>query len=109
MCPVPPRRSHTPWACDALVYAQRLDVVPQEHNQTKSTMGLHLLRKVKCALGQDLGEVFPLDQLKSYMHIVPRFGCAADNRLTCLNSIYSSQSFFLNKYFNKDFFYICYL
>lgn len=67
-------------------------------------MGLHLLRKAKHASGQDLGEVFPLDQLKSYVHIVPHFGHAADNHLTCSNSIYGSQSFFLNKYFDKDFF-----
>ncbi|KAH0839466.1 hypothetical protein J3R83DRAFT_273 [Lanmaoa asiatica] len=105
MCPASPKRSHTPWASDALIYAQRLNVIPQEHGQTESTTGLHLLRRVKCASGEDLGEVFPLDQLRSYVHIVPCFGHTADNRLTFSNSIYGSQSFFLNKYFDKDFFY----
>jgi hypothetical protein len=105
MCPATPKRSYTPWASRALIYAQRLDIVSQEHDQTESTTGLHVLRRAKRALGEDLGVVFPLDQLSSYAHIVPRFGPAANNRLTCLNSIYSSQSFFLNKYFDKDFFY----
>ena len=55
--------------------------------------------------GHDFSEVFLLDQLRSYAHITPRFGAVADNRLTDSNSIFSSESFFLNKYFDKDFFY----
>ena len=105
MCPMAPRCSHTPWASCALIYAQRLDVVPQEHGKTKSTMGLHVLKRAKCASGKELGEVFPLDQLRSYVHIVPHFGHATDNCLTHANSVYGSHSFFLNKYFDKDFFY----
>jgi hypothetical protein len=97
MCPATPKHGYTPWASHALIYAQRLDNVPQEHDQTKSTTGLHVLRRAKRASGEDLGEVCPLDQLSSYAHIVPHFGPAADNYLTCLNSIYGSQSFFLNK------------
>ena len=105
ICPATPKRGYTPWASCALVYAQRLDIAPQEHDQTESTTGLHVLRRAKRTSGEDLGEVFPLDQLRSYAHIVPHFGPAADNRLTCSNSIYGSPSFFLNKYFDKDFFY----
>ncbi|KAF8415527.1 hypothetical protein L210DRAFT_3616586 [Boletus edulis BED1] len=105
MCPASPKCHHSHWTSRALVYAQRLDVVPQRDGQTESTTGLHVLRRVTRSSGEGLGEVFPLDQLKSYAHIVPRFGRVADNRLTYSNSVHGSQSFFLNKYFDKDFFY----
>jgi hypothetical protein len=56
------------------------------------------------ASGENVGDIFPLDQLRSYyVHIVPRFGRVAD--ITHSNSIYGSCTFFLNKYFDKDFFY----
>ncbi|KAF8119890.1 hypothetical protein EV363DRAFT_1168896 [Boletus edulis] len=105
MCPACPKRGHTPWATRALVYAERLDVVYQRGSETEPTTGLHVLRMAKRASGENIGEVFPLDQLRSYAHIVPRFGRVADNRLTHSNSIYGSKNFFLNKYFDKDFFY----
>ena len=88
-----------------LMYAQRLDIVAQGNNSVERTTGLHVLKKATCASGSPLGEVFPVDQLRSYAHIVPRFGEKADNRLTSTNCIHHSQSFFLNKYFDKDFFY----
>ncbi|KAF8424247.1 hypothetical protein L210DRAFT_3615138 [Boletus edulis BED1] len=105
MCPARPKGGHTPWASRALVYVERLDVVPQRGSETESTTGLHVLRRAKRASGKNMGEVIPLDQLRSYAHIVPRFGRIADNRLTHSNSIHGSQTFFLNKYFDKDFFY----
>ncbi|KAF8442868.1 hypothetical protein L210DRAFT_3397165, partial [Boletus edulis BED1] len=105
MCPACPKRGHTPWATRALVYAERLDVVYQRGSETEPTTGLHVLQMAKRASGENIGEVFPLDQLRSYAHIVPRFGRVADNRLTHSNSIYGSKNFFLNKYFDKDFFY----
>ncbi|KAG6372365.1 hypothetical protein JVT61DRAFT_7805 [Boletus reticuloceps] len=52
-----------------------------------------------------MGDVFPLDQLRYYAHVVPRFGREADNHLMSSNCIEYSESFFLNKYFDKDFFY----
>ncbi|KAI6023238.1 hypothetical protein PISMIDRAFT_114941, partial [Pisolithus microcarpus 441] len=55
--------------------------------------------------GSELGEVFPLDQLWSYAHIILCFGRKVDNHLTSTNCIHSSPSFFLNRYFKKDFFY----
>ncbi|KAG6378073.1 hypothetical protein JVT61DRAFT_13755 [Boletus reticuloceps] len=105
MCPACPKCGHTPWATCALVYAERLDVVYQRGSETEPTMGLHVLRRAKRASGENIGEVFPLDQLRSYAHIVPRFGRVVENCLTHSNSIYGLQNFFLNKYFDKDFFY----
>lgn len=79
--------------------------MPQRGNETESTTDLHVLRRAKRASGENIGSVFPLDQLRSYAHIVPRFGRVADIRLTHSNSIHGSRTFLLNKYFDKDFFY----
>ncbi|KAI6004712.1 hypothetical protein EDD15DRAFT_2384724 [Pisolithus albus] len=107
MCPVLPRGSSgVNWFSDHfLIYAQRFDIVPQGNSSVERTTGLHVLKKAMRASGSELGEVFPLDQLRSYAHVVLRFGRKADNHLTSTNCIHSSLSFFLNKYFEKDFFY----
>ncbi|KAI5982061.1 hypothetical protein EDD15DRAFT_2378525 [Pisolithus albus] len=107
MCPVLPRGSSgvNRFSDRFLIYAQRFDIVPQGNSSVERTTGLHVLKKAMRASGSELGEVFPLDQLRSYAHVVPRFGRKADNRLTSTNCIHSSPSFFLNKYFEKDFFY----
>ncbi|KAI5988816.1 hypothetical protein EDD15DRAFT_2172157 [Pisolithus albus] len=105
MSPLSPRGTTIPWADRALVYAERLDLVQQAHGLVDHATGLHVLQRAVRASGTPLGEVFPLDQIRSYTHITPRFGAAADNRLSSANSIHFAQSFFLNKYFDKDFFY----
>ncbi|KAI5987694.1 hypothetical protein EDD15DRAFT_2389474 [Pisolithus albus] len=107
MCPVLPRGSSgvNRFSDRFLIYAQRFDIFPQGNSSVERTTGLHVLKKAMRASGSELGEVFPLDQLRSYAHVVPRFGRKADNRLTSTNCIHSSPSFFLNKYFEKDFFY----
>ncbi|KAI5984167.1 hypothetical protein EDD15DRAFT_2375560 [Pisolithus albus] len=107
MCPVLPRGSSgvNRFSDHFLIYAQRFDIVPQGNSSVERTTGLHVLKKAMRASGSELGEVFPLDQLRSYAHVVLRFGRKADNRLTSTNCIHSSPSFFLNKYFKKDFFY----
>ncbi|KAG6371172.1 hypothetical protein JVT61DRAFT_9953 [Boletus reticuloceps] len=64
-----------------------------------------MLKRAKRANGSDFCDVFPLDQLRSYVHITPHFSAIADNRLTHSNSILASESFFLNRYFDTDLFY----
>ncbi|KAF8422301.1 hypothetical protein L210DRAFT_880301, partial [Boletus edulis BED1] len=88
-----------------LMYANRFDIVPQRNSPVDRTTGLHVLKRATRANGSLLGEVFPMDRLRSYAHVVPRFGQKADVRLSSTNCVHFSQSFFLNKYFNKDFFY----
>lgn len=111
MCPALPRRTivAAPFHSDRfLVYAQRFDIVPQGNNAVERTTGLYVLKRATRRISgtaSTLGDVFPLDQLRSYAHVVPRFGLVADNRLTSSNCIEYSESFFLNKYFDKDFFY----
>ncbi|KAG2130957.1 uncharacterized protein EDB93DRAFT_1243199 [Suillus bovinus] len=55
--------------------------------------------------GTPFGDILPLDQLCSFAHIIPCFGCAADSCLTAQNSTHFAQTFFLNKYIDKDFYY----
>ncbi|KAI9570110.1 hypothetical protein HD554DRAFT_2246976 [Boletus coccyginus] len=110
MCPATPKGCGGvgPHSDRFLMYAQRLDILPQGNRNgstAERTTGLHVLKRATRASGSLLGEVFPVDQLRSYAHIVPRFGRKADNRLSSTNCIHSSQSFFLNTYFDKDFFY----
>ncbi|KAI6034749.1 hypothetical protein BKA83DRAFT_4043508 [Pisolithus microcarpus] len=100
MRPRPPKGINVPWANRFLVYVRRFDVV----NVEPSTH-LHVLKRAVRASGSYFGDVFPLDQISSFAHVVPRFGETADKRLTYMNSFHASQSFYLNRYFDKDFFY----
>ncbi|KIM52852.1 hypothetical protein SCLCIDRAFT_140190, partial [Scleroderma citrinum Foug A] len=106
MCPVSPRGTVNPFANHFLIYVQRFNIIPQANGSAvERTTGLHVLKRATHASGSVLGEIFPLDQIRSYAHVVPRFDRTADNQLTTSNSIHFPQSFFLNKYFDKDFFY----
>ncbi|KAI6023110.1 hypothetical protein PISMIDRAFT_12620 [Pisolithus microcarpus 441] len=80
-------------------------MVPQQQADVDLATRLHVLKQATCASGEFLGDIFPLDQIKSYAHLIPRFGEAADNRFTSTNSFHSAQSFWLNSYFDKEFYY----
>ncbi|KAL4072342.1 hypothetical protein V8B97DRAFT_2023518 [Scleroderma yunnanense] len=77
MHPVSPRGTVNPFTNCFLMYVQQFNIVPQANGSV----------------------------VESYAHIVPHFDHTADNWLTTSNSIHFLQSFFLNKYFDKDFFY----
>lgn len=49
--------------------------------------------------------ILPLNYICSYVHIVPKFSKKADSQLTFANSLHFADMFYLNHYFNKDFFY----
>ncbi|KAI6004202.1 hypothetical protein EDD15DRAFT_2360508 [Pisolithus albus] len=100
MRPRPPRGTNVTWANRFLVYVRRLDIINVE-------LATHLpvLKRAVRASGSYFGDVFPLDQISSFAHVVPRFGETADKRLTYMNACHASQSFYLNRYFDKDFFY----
>ncbi|KAG1741923.1 hypothetical protein EDD22DRAFT_982197 [Suillus occidentalis] len=109
MQPLPPRGktgTSAPWGTRFLTYVQRLDVMPQRHGSLlESTTQMHILKCAMRSAGTPFGDILPLDQLCSFAHIIPRFGCAADSRLTAQNSTHFAQTFFLNKYIDKDFYY----
>ncbi|KAF8128259.1 hypothetical protein EV363DRAFT_1400742 [Boletus edulis] len=105
MCPTSYRRSTNPFSGCPLMYSQRLNIIAQGNNLVEHTTGLHVLKKAERTSGCPLADIFPLDQIRSYAHIVPHFGRKVDNQFTSSNCIEHSHSFFLNKYFDKDFYY----
>ncbi|KAG1852600.1 hypothetical protein C8R48DRAFT_777420 [Suillus tomentosus] len=106
MQPLPPRGKTTPWAARFLTYIQRLDVIPQRRGSLlEHTTQMHVLKRAMRSAGVPFGDILPLDQLRSFAHIVLRFGPVADPRLTAENSAHSAQVFFLNKYIDKEFYY----
>ncbi|KAF8425368.1 hypothetical protein L210DRAFT_3421346 [Boletus edulis BED1] len=107
MCPTARRRQTCSWTDRFLVYAERLDIVTQANGSVvEPSSGLHVLKRATRASGAPFSEIFPLDQLRSYCNLAPRFdGAQADSRLSCYNSIHSSPTMFLNKYIDKDFYY----
>jgi hypothetical protein len=76
------------------VYLQRYDVVPQrdptgaQHGMyPDSNTGLYLLKRAVRSTGEALGDIVPLDQLRSLVDVAPRFGGEAGPGLTNANSI----------------------
>ncbi|KAG2747865.1 hypothetical protein P692DRAFT_20735915 [Suillus brevipes Sb2] len=62
-----------------------------------STTQMHVLKRAMRSAGTPFGNILPLDQFRSLAHIIPRFGCVADSRLTAEDSAHFAQTF-LNKY-----------
>ncbi|KAG2090007.1 uncharacterized protein F5147DRAFT_748281 [Suillus discolor] len=106
MQPLPPRGKTIPWAGRLLTYVQCLDVVTQRRGSVlERTMQMHVLKCAMRSAGVPFGDILPLDQLRSFAHIVPWFGHIADVHLTAQNSAHSACVFFLNKYIDKEFYY----
>ncbi|KAF9231430.1 hypothetical protein BU15DRAFT_56127 [Melanogaster broomeanus] len=109
MRPIPPRGTHPAWGDQCLVYVQRLDVQAQAGSAVVEPITqMHILKRATRSSGSPFGGVLPLNQLRSFAHIVPKFGRSADSRLNCFNSSHFSDLFYLNKYFDKDFYYALY-
>ena len=96
-----------------LAYVQCYDVI-QQWNPTNAAQygiypepntGLFLLKRAKRANGEEAGDIIPLDQLRSFADITPRFGEKADPRFTNSSSLTYATEFWLNKYFDKQLFY----
>ncbi|KAG1719526.1 hypothetical protein EDB19DRAFT_1918787 [Suillus lakei] len=106
MLPVSPPGRILPWAARFLTYVQCLDMVPQQHRMVLDhTTQMHVLKRAMHAGATPFGNILPLDQLRSFAHIIPRSGPCADTRLMPQNSSKFAQSFLLNKYIDKDFYY----
>ena len=71
----------------------------------ESTTGMYILKRAKRLDGTILGDVVPLSHVRALASLIPRFGKAAEKRLTKESSLENSLEFRLNKYFNKEFFY----
>ena len=66
---------------------------------------MHVLKRAIRNNGTRAGEVIPLRYIRSPAHVIPRFGKEANSRLTAHTSYELSNEFWLNKYWNKEFFY----
>jgi hypothetical protein len=106
MKPLPPRGKTTSWDARFLTYVQHLNVIPQPRGSVlERTTQMHLLKRKMRSAEVPFGDILPLDQLRSFAHVIPRFGPVADTHLTAQNSSHSAQVFFLNKYIDKEFYY----
>ena len=86
-----------------LAYVQQFDI--QSNSTVDPITHMHVLKHSMRMRDIAMGDILPLDQLRSYTHIILKFGKKADPQLTSFNSLHFSDTFYLNKYFNKDFFY----
>ncbi|KAG0699348.1 hypothetical protein DFH29DRAFT_983549 [Suillus ampliporus] len=67
-----------------------------------------ILKRAKYTDGTPIGNIVPLCQLRSFISLIPWLGDMADARFTKATSMHYSQTFLLNKYFEKDFYYALY-
>ena len=105
MRPLLPRGQHPVWADHFLIYTQRYDNIHQPQGNVDCTIGMCALKLAMHSSGEIFGNVFPLDQIRSYTHLIPHFGEVADAHLMHTNSLHVAQSLWLNNYFDKEFYY----
>ena len=87
-------------------YVQPFDVIPRSGpNNTCTVTGMHALKHVTWANGEQVGKVIPLTLIQSPAHLIPQFSHEAHPRLTKSSSYEVSNEFWLNKYWSKEFFY----
>jgi hypothetical protein len=95
-----------------LAYVQRYNIIPQPSvsaqtsrgGKTDPITGLYALKRALRADKSYLGDVIPVSCLRAAVQLIPRFGTAADSRLTMQTSLEYSTDFWLNKYEDKEIF-----
>ncbi|KAJ6456806.1 hypothetical protein C8R47DRAFT_1227761 [Mycena vitilis] len=93
-----------------LAYVERFDVVNQTNAATnqsgpfpeRSTDCYLLERATRAGNSKPMGDVIPLDRLRSMVDLVPKFGRAADPRLTEQNCLDYCGQFWLNRWHTKE-------
>jgi len=90
-----------------LTYVQRFNVTlpPLSSNTTDTAAGMHILKHVIRSNGVRVGDIILLRHIHSPAHAIPHFGKEANSRLALHTSYKLSNEFWLNKYWNKEFFY----
>ena len=96
-------KSGTPWSWEDqfIAYLQRFDI----SSELDPTTQLHVLRRSKRSNGSRMGDIIPVSQLRSPVHLVPRFGATADTRFTAYNSMEHASEFWLNYFWDKNSFF----
>ncbi|KIK45261.1 hypothetical protein CY34DRAFT_39251, partial [Suillus luteus UH-Slu-Lm8-n1] len=100
MHPMPQRGSCITWRDQYLCYVQVLTI-----GSIDPATEMIILKCAKYTDGTPIGNIVPLRQLRSFISLIPQLGDVADARFTKATSMHYSQSFLLNKYFDKDFYY----
>ncbi|KAF8802554.1 hypothetical protein BYT27DRAFT_7111964 [Phlegmacium glaucopus] len=110
-----PSYPHEIYGNQFLTYVRRFDIVPQinaaisgsrtlKGPYPEPSSGLYVLKRSKRSTGVVMGDVLPLDQIRSLANLTPRFGNKASRILTKENSLEYCAEFWLNKYFTKELF-----
>lgn len=89
-----------PWTDRFIAYVQYFDIIAKDITQ------LPILKHAKQAFCEWLGDAIPLSQVWAFAHLISRFGPTADTRLTAYNSVEHLTEFYLNKYFNKNTYFV---
>jgi hypothetical protein len=93
-----------------LAYVERFDVVPQlTASGSRSAVRdpstkMYLLKRRKRADGSRFGDIIFLSQLRTPVVLIPNFGEVADSRLSKFNGMEYASEFWLDEYFEKDFY-----
>lgn len=106
MRPLGKRNQQWAWADRFLTYVQRFDVVPQAGPSGRDlSTRMFILKRAVRSSAERIGDIIPLTEIRAFANLVPRFGAAADSRLTMFNSLEHCREFFLNKFFDKNIYY----
>ena len=68
-------------------------------------MGMYVLKRSQWSDRTVIGDVVPLQQIRTLLDLVPQFGEDANKQLAKETSLELSLEFWLSKYFEKEVFY----
>ena len=89
-----------------LAYVQRFRVTtPPPSNTTDSAAGMPILKRVITNDGMRVGNIIPLHYIRSPAHVILHFGKEANPHLVRHMCSNLSHEFWLNKFWNKEFYY----
>ena len=94
--------SQDPLSSMFFVYMLRFTTFPEDPHA-----GMHVLKRALRSTGERAGDIIPLFQIRSPVHLIPRFGQRANPQLHSWSSNELSSSFWLNKYWTKELFHSC--
>ncbi|KAH7922142.1 hypothetical protein BV22DRAFT_1131678 [Leucogyrophana mollusca] len=110
MCPLTPKGHQAlycgDWEDTFLAYIECFDIAPQLNGkQVDHATQMPILKRALPANALPIGDVIPFKQLCSFASVIPRFGAVADHQLNKSNVMKYTSTFFLNRYFDKEFYY----
>ena len=99
-----------------LAYVQRFDVIPQINPKVSGSptlrgqypdpsAGMYVVKRAFRSNQDPMGDIIPLQQIRSLVELTPRFGAKADQRFHSTNNLQCGGEYWLDKYFTKDLFY----